>query len=89
MRDFLCKSIKEKEADLECPVCLETAEAPIFTCQEMHLICANCRPKLSDCPECRVPYQLRRHRSVVNSHPHQMINDSLSLNGSPIKQAHN
>ena len=81
MRDFLSKSIKEKEANLKCPVCMETVEAPIFTCQEQHLICANCRPKLKDCPECRVPYQaqLKRHRSVVNSDPNQMINDSLPL----------
>ena len=66
MRDFLSKSIKAKEADLECPVCFETAEAPIYMCQEMHLICSNCRPKLKECPECRAPYQaqLRRHRSV-------------------------
>ena len=68
MRDFLSKSIKEKEELLMCPVCFETAEAPIFMCQEMHLICSNCRPKLKECPECRAPYkaQLRRHRSVVN-----------------------
>ena len=62
--DFLAKSVKEKEADLECPVCLETAEVPIYTCQEMHLICSHCRPQLTDCPECRAPYQgqPRRHR---------------------------
>ena len=36
--EFVMRSINEKEADLECPVCLETAEAPIFMCQEMHLI---------------------------------------------------
>ena len=69
VRDFLSKAIKEKEADLECPVCFETAEAPIFACQEMHLICSNCRPMFKECPECRMPYQaqLRRHRSVVNA----------------------
>ena len=62
--DFMAKSIKEKEADLECPVCMETAEAPIFMCQEMHLICSSCRPKVKECPECRVAYQgaPRRHR---------------------------
>ena len=38
MVDFLTKSIKEKESDLECPVCLETAEVPIYMCPEMHLI---------------------------------------------------
>ena len=31
--DFLIKSIQEKEAKLECPVCLETAEIPIFMCE--------------------------------------------------------
>ena len=36
MLDFLSKSIKEKEADLECPVCMETAEIPIFMCQVSH-----------------------------------------------------
>ena len=69
MMDFLSQSIKEKEEHLECPVCLETAEAPIYMCQEMHLICSNCRPKLGECPMCQAPYQaqLRRHRSVVNT----------------------
>ena len=38
MMDFLSQSIKEKEEHLECPVCLETAEAPIYMCQEMNLI---------------------------------------------------
>ena len=64
MVEFLAKSIKEKESDLECPVCMETAEVPIFMCQEMHLICSVCRPKVKECPECRVQYQgpPRRHR---------------------------
>ena len=61
--DFLSNSIKEKEADLECPVCLETAEIPIYTCHQMHLICSKCRPKLNVCPEDREEYQdMRRHR---------------------------
>ena len=62
--DFLVQSIKEKEADLECPVCFETASVPIFMCSEMHLICNRCRPKIKECPECRLPYsgQPKRHR---------------------------
>ena len=61
---FLTKSIEEKEAALECPVCLETAKAPIFMCQQQHLICFKCRPRLTLCPECREDYQglPRRHR---------------------------
>ena len=62
--EFLRKSISDKEADLECPVCLETAEGDIYSCQEQHLICSTCRPRVKECPECRVAYKgpLRRHR---------------------------
>ena len=54
---FLNKSIEKKEAALRCPVCLETAKAPIFTCQQQHLVCFKCRPRLTSCPECREDYQ--------------------------------
>ena len=62
--EFMASSIKEKENDLECPVCLETADVPIFMCSEMHLICSSCKPKIKECPECRVPYTgpPKRHR---------------------------
>jgi len=62
--DFIMQSIESKEKDLECPVCLETAIAPIFSCPESHVICSTCRPKVSKCPECRVTYKgpPRRHR---------------------------
>ena len=61
---FLTKSIEEKEAALACPVCLETAAAPIFMCQQQHLICSSCQPRVTSCPECREAYQgpPRRHR---------------------------
>ena len=62
---FLTKSIAQKEAKLTCPVCLETASSPIFImCQQQHLICSSCQPRVSSCPECREPYQgpPRRHR---------------------------
>merc|ERR1719341_310330 len=61
--EFMAKSIKEKEEALTCPVCLETASAPIYMCQQMHLICSSCRPRLSACPECRQKYKgHQRHR---------------------------
>ena len=40
------KKIEAKESDLECPVCLEVSAAPIFSCDEQHLICSDCRPKV-------------------------------------------
>ena len=62
--EFLLKSIKEKEADLECPVCLETAEGEIFSCPEQHLLCSSCGPRVAECPECRAQCRdpPRRHR---------------------------
>ena len=61
--EFMAKSIKEKEEALTCPVCLETASAPIYMCLQQHLICSSCRPKLSACPECRQKYKdKQRHR---------------------------
>ena len=56
MVQFLSKSIREKAADLECPVCLEEAAAPIYSCPMVHLICSSCRPRVLLCPECRLEY---------------------------------
>ena len=61
---FLSNSIRKKEVELACPVCLETADVPIFMCSQMHLICSKCRPRIQTCPECREVYQgpPKRHR---------------------------
>ena len=60
------KLIEEKEANLECPVCLETATVPIYMCLQSHLICSDCRPSVTCCPVCRERYRdqgnYRRHR---------------------------
>ena len=41
--DSISLKIRSKEQDLECPVCLETATAPILMCEDQHLICNECR----------------------------------------------
>ena len=41
-------------AEFECNVCLEVPKSsPIFQCQEGHILCNDCHPKLSQCPVCR------------------------------------
>ena len=64
MLAFLEKSIADKERELECPTCLEVAPPPLYMCQDSHLICSACRPRLDRCPLCRVPLTgtARRHR---------------------------
>ena len=56
--NYLLKSISEKEAELECPVCLRVVEAgaAIFSCQQQHLLCSDCRPRVRQCPQCREKY---------------------------------
>ena len=46
-------------------MCLEVVEeAPIYRCQQEHLVCSTCRPQIRECPECREDYEGEpvRHR---------------------------
>ena len=60
----LRESIREREFSLECPVCFEIADIPIFRCTKEHLICTKCRSMVRDCPVCRETYRgpPERHR---------------------------
>ena len=59
LAEFMERQILELEEELECLVCLEVATvAPIYKCPDDHLLCRICRPKLSECPQCRVPLNL-------------------------------
>ena len=62
--EYISKKIEAKEEELGCPVCFELASEPIFMCSEEHLVCSTCRPKLSQCPQCRKVYKkgFKRHR---------------------------
>ena len=53
------KKIEAKESDLECPVCFEVSTTPIYSCNEQHIICSDCRPKVSI-----------RLKSITNFPPH-------------------
>jgi len=67
LESFMARQIQELREELECPVCLEvTSKAPIYKCSDDHLICRQCRPKLSECPQCRelYPEQLKRFRGA-------------------------
>ena len=63
--NFIERQIKEVERELECPVCFEIAsQAPIFRCEEEHLICSQCREKVVSCPVCRVRYPRGSHKRL-------------------------
>ncbi|XP_023340463.1 E3 ubiquitin-protein ligase DIS1 isoform X2 [Eurytemora carolleeae] len=39
---------------LECPVCLRVPrETPIYQCARGHVVCGECKPKVTTCPQCR------------------------------------
>ena len=44
--EYIDSQIDAKEKELECPVCLEVASVPIFCCDDQHIICSDCRPKV-------------------------------------------
>ena len=61
--ESLEKQIAEKKVDLECPICFKLCAPPIYTCQNQHLVCIACRPKLRQCPSCSEAFQEKsRHR---------------------------
>ena len=55
---------------MECIVCLEAGQAPLYCCQEQHLVCSDCMPGVREtgqCPSCRLRYpggDLLRHRAA-------------------------
>ena len=55
--DFIDRQIDALKQELECPVCFVVATNPIFKCEDDHLICSICRPKMTQCPQCRANYQ--------------------------------
>ena len=66
----LLSYIEQQISSKECPLCLEVASSPIFMCQEQHLVCGACRPRLQACPECRLNYiGQKRHRYNFVSSP--------------------
>ena len=44
--EYISGQIESKEEELECPVCLAVVFPPLFCCDDQHLICAECRPKV-------------------------------------------
>ena len=46
------------ESELECPICFELSRPPVYQCPEGHIICGNCRPRVSRCPVCRFVFKV-------------------------------
>ncbi|CAL9224545.1 unnamed protein product [Arabidopsis halleri] len=50
---------------LDCPICVEPFTIPIFQCDNGHLACSSCCPKLSyKCPSCALPIGHNRCRAM-------------------------
>jgi hypothetical protein len=51
----------------ECPVCFDYALPPILQCQSGHIVCSQCRQKLSSCPTCRGPLGTLTNNAMIIS----------------------
>ncbi|KAJ0239928.1 hypothetical protein HA466_0226410 [Hirschfeldia incana] len=50
---------------LDCPICVEPLSIPIFQCDNGHLACSSCCPKLKNkCPSCALPVGHSRCRAM-------------------------
>ena len=46
---------------LECPICLTIPnEGPIYQCENGHIVCKDCHPKVKECPQCRCELGINR-----------------------------
>jgi len=51
----LSNSMEEFKEAIKCPICFEVPRVgPISVCPEGHLVCKECKPKIDNCPVCRV-----------------------------------
>ena len=46
------------QSELECPICFELSRPPVYQCPEGHIICGNCRPRVTRCPVCRFVFKV-------------------------------
>ena len=60
LRDLLLN-----ELDLECPCCLDIPRGVVLQCMKGHMICTECRKKLTKCPSCREAYKRLMPRSLI------------------------
>lgn len=48
-------------SELDCPVCYECMVPPIYQCETGHSVCDNCKPKITECPLCKLPVKDTRN----------------------------
>ncbi|XP_011646461.1 retinol dehydrogenase 13-like isoform X3 [Pogonomyrmex barbatus] len=72
----------------ECPVCFDYVLPPILQCQSGHLVCTNCRPKLSCCPTCRGPLGNIRNLAMEKVASNVMFPCKYSTSGCTVSLVH-
>uniref|UniRef100_A0A8C4RX28 E3 ubiquitin-protein ligase n=1 Tax=Erpetoichthys calabaricus TaxID=27687 RepID=A0A8C4RX28_ERPCA len=72
----------------ECPVCFDFVLPPILQCRSGHLVCSNCRPKLTCCPTCRGPLGSIRNLAMEKVAHFVMFPCRYALLGCKVALAH-
>lgn len=72
----------------ECPVCFDYALPPIMQCQSGHIVCSNCRPKLTLCPTCRGPLGNIRNLAMEKVASQVMFPCKYCSSGCPVTLPH-
>ncbi|XP_033227267.1 E3 ubiquitin-protein ligase SIAH1A-like isoform X2 [Belonocnema kinseyi] len=73
LKDRWCADLEDI---LQCPVCFERPQRPIYQCRDGHHICSSCRMKLQVCPMCQGAYN--GSRSFIAEHLALKLDDIKS-----------
>ena len=72
------KSSEDIREDLECPVCFKIPRTtPIYQCEQGHIHCKTCHPRLQNCPVCRGPIGNTRNlvvEKIISKLPVRCVN---------------
>ncbi|XP_065191360.1 E3 ubiquitin-protein ligase Siah1-like [Sycon ciliatum] len=67
----------------ECPVCFDYVLPPIIQCNSGHLVCSQCRAKLTCCPSCRGPLGSIRNLAMERVAEDVLFPCKFRTNGCP------
>ncbi|CAH1176980.1 unnamed protein product [Phaedon cochleariae] len=75
------ESLEKLKKQLQCPICMEYMIDKIYSCDEGHVLCINCKIQLTECPSCRTELGKLRNFPLENLADEVVLPCLFSKNG--------
>ncbi|CAH1176964.1 unnamed protein product [Phaedon cochleariae] len=75
------ESLEKLKKQLQCPICMEYMIDKIYSCDEGHVLCINCKIQLTECPSCRTKLGKLRNFPLENLADEVVLACLFSKNG--------